>query len=177
MNQLKKISVAVITVCTFGQKLAFSQTIDYNPSWYVEPNLLAIDADNGFGINGHGEGAGLGFGKPISESWDIQFGTKYARSRDDGVHYQQNLLGVDALYMFSRKDIRPFVLVGAGYQEDRLSSVLGKTSGYAPYANAGLGVQISLNDQWSMQADFRRVKQGVAAERLHARAGGKRTQL
>jgi OOP family OmpA-OmpF porin len=59
--------------------------------------------------------------------------------------------------MFSRGTVRPFVLMGAGYQEDRLSSALGRTSGYAPYVNAGLGVQISLNDQWSLQADVRRV--------------------
>ena len=116
-----------------------------------------MDPDAGFGINDRGEGLGLRFGKPISENWDLQFGTTYARSRDDGVHYQQNLLGADMLYMFSRSTIRPFLLVGAGYQEDRLSTPLGETSGYAPYVNAGLGLQVSLNDQWSLQADFRRV--------------------
>jgi len=158
MTNLKQISVAVAMLCCAGSAHVFAQTIDYNPSWYIAPSLSVLDPDTQFGINdGHGEGAALRFGKPLSESWDIQFGTSYARDRNDGLNYQQNLLGVDALYMFSRKSVRPFLLVGAGYQEDRLSNPFGQTSGYAPYINAGLGLQISLNDQWSLNTDFRRV--------------------
>jgi OOP family OmpA-OmpF porin len=158
MNTMKKISLAVAILCGTASINTFAQSVDYNPSWYIAPSVNAMDPDSGFGINDNrGEGAGLRFGKPISESWDVQLGTTYSRSRDDGVHYQQNLLGADALYMFSRKDIRPFLLVGTGYQEDRMSSAAGQTSGYAPYVDAGLGVQISLSDRLSMQADFRRV--------------------
>ncbi|HEY8024446.1 MAG TPA: OmpA family protein [Burkholderiaceae bacterium] len=157
MNRLKQISLASALLCATCSSTVFAQAVDYNPSWYIAPSLNLMDPDAGFGINDRGEGAGLRFGKPISESWDIQLGTTYARSRSDGVHYQQNLLGVDALYMFSRSTVRPFLLVGAGYQEDRVNTALGQTSGYAPYVNAGLGVQISLNDQWSLDADFRRV--------------------
>lgn len=157
MNNLKKISLAAAILCCSSSASVFAQTADYNPSWYIAPSLNLMAPDSGFGISDRGEGAGLRFGKPLSEFWDVQMGATYARSREDGVHYQQNLLGADALYMFSRKSVRPFVLVGVGYQEDRLSSSLGQSSGYAPYVNAGLGVQVSLNDQWSMQADFRRV--------------------
>ena len=66
------------------------------------------------------------------------------------------MLGVDGLYMFSRGTLRPFVFVGAGYQEDRLDGNRGRESGYAPYLNAGVGVQMVLSDRWSLQLDFRR---------------------
>jgi OOP family OmpA-OmpF porin len=157
MNNLKQISLAAAILCCATSNVVSAQTMDYNPSWYIAPSVNALYPDDGFGMDDRGYGAALRFGKPISESWDIQLGTSYARSRGDGMTYQQNLLGGDALYMFSRSTFRPFVLVGAGYQEDRLSSAMGQTSGYAPYVNAGLGFQVSLNDQWAMQADFRRV--------------------
>jgi OOP family OmpA-OmpF porin len=157
MNKLNKISIAAAILCYASSGVAFAQATDYNPSWYIAPSVNVLDPDAGFGIDKNGEGAGLRFGKPISESWDIQLGTTYAHSRNAGVTYQQNLLGADALYLFSRKQFRPFVLVGLGYQEDRVSSDLGKSSGYAPYLNAGIGFQVSLNDQWSLQADVRRV--------------------
>jgi OOP family OmpA-OmpF porin len=157
MNKKKQISIAAAILCATVASVVHAQTTDYNPSWYVAPTLIAIDPDSGFGIDNRGEGVGIRLGKPLSESWDVQLGTSYARSRDDGVHYQQNMLGADFLYMFSRSAFRPFVLVGAGYQEDRLSTALGQTSGYSPYVNAGLGAQLALDDQWSLQADFRRV--------------------
>jgi OOP family OmpA-OmpF porin len=157
MNNLKKVSIAAALLCSTCSTNVFAQNIDYNPSWYIAPSLNLFYSDHGFGLDNHGEGAGLHFGKPLAENWDIQMGATYARERENGATYQQNLLGVDALYMFSRQAIRPFLLVGVGYQEDRLSSSMGQTSGYAPYINGGLGVQVSLNDQWSMQADFRRV--------------------
>lgn len=157
MNNLKQISIAAAIFCCASSGSAFAQAIDYNPSWYIAPSVNVLDPDSGFGVEHRGEGLGLRFGKPISESWDIQMGTTYARSRENGVTYQQNLLGADALYMFSRKAFRPFALVGLGFQENRVSSDMGKMSGYAPYVNAGLGFQVSLNDQWSMQADVRRV--------------------
>jgi OOP family OmpA-OmpF porin len=157
MTHVKQISIAAAILCATASSTALAQAVDYNPSWYIAPSLNVLDPDAGFGIDDRGEGVGLHLGKPISQYWDVQLGATYARSRDDGVHYQQNLLGADMLYMFSRSSFRPFLLVGAGYQEDRLSTPLGQTSGYAPYVNAGLGAQVSLNDQWSLQADFRRV--------------------
>jgi OOP family OmpA-OmpF porin len=157
MNHLKKISLAAAILCSANSASVFAQSVDYNPSWYISPSLNLLYPDAGFGTSDRGEGAGLRIGKPLSESWDLQLGTTYARSRGDGLDYQQNMLGADALYMFSRQAFRPFILVGVGYQEDRLSSAMGQTSGYAPYVNAGLGAQISLSDQWSIQADFRRV--------------------
>ncbi|TDK67101.1 OmpA family protein [Sapientia aquatica] len=156
MRNLKKISLAVLVVCSATSSLVLAQSADYNPSWYITPSLSMLRPDSGFNVSDRGEAAGISVGKPLSEYWDIQIGTKYGRENHDGLKYQQNLLGVDGLLMLSREEIRPFLLMGAGYQQDRLSSALGERSGYAPYVNAGVGVQIALNDQWSLQADFRR---------------------
>jgi len=154
---LKKFSLAAAMLCSAASGTAFAQNFDYNPSWYIAPSLNLLYPDAGFQAGDRGEGAAIRFGKPLSETWDVQLGTSYAHARGDGMTYQQNLLGADALYMFSRKEFRPFVLVGLGYQEDRLSSALGQAGAYAPFVNAGLGFQLSFNDQWAMQADFRRV--------------------
>ena len=181
MNNLKQISFAVAILCSAISSSVFAQEMqsatapqtaqadqtaatpapiplfDYNPSWYIGATANGMYPDTGFGVEQHGVGGGLRLGKPVSEDWDIQIGTSYARARNHGDTYQQNLLGVDALYMFSRGTFRPFILIGAGEQQDRLNTQLGSTSGYAPYVNAGLGFQAVINDQWSVQADFRRV--------------------
>ncbi len=158
MTSLKKIAIASGLLCGCLTIGASAQTVDYNPSWYVAPSVNALDVDQGvFGVNRDGAGAGLRFGKPISSMWDIQFGTTYARANQNGVGYRQNLLGADALLMLSRKQFRPFLLMGLGAQYDRVSSSMGSASGTSPYLNAGLGFQLSFNDQWAMQADVRRV--------------------
>ncbi len=168
MNHISKISLAAMLLCSFSSTSVFAQSaygdadavlnpaMDYNPSWYVTPSLNMMIPDSGFGVGNHGEGAGLLIGKPLSEDWDIQIGTKYGRQNANQMKYQQNMLGVDALYMFSRSALRPFVFAGLGGQQDRLNTPLGERSGYAPYVNAGIGIQAVLNDQWTLQLDFRR---------------------
>ncbi|MET3109075.1 OOP family OmpA-OmpF porin [Oxalobacteraceae bacterium GrIS 2.11] len=172
MNNINKISLAVFALCSIANFSAFAQAadvqpatstdsvitqaMDYNPSWYITPSLNMMRPDSEFGVNDHGEGAGLSIGKPVSEDWDIQIGTKYGRQRANGLKYQQNTLGVDALYMLSRSSIRPFIFVGAGYQQDRLNNNTGEVHAYAPFLEAGLGVQAVLSDQWALQLDFRR---------------------
>ncbi|MFZ6647593.1 OmpA family protein [Undibacterium sp. TJN25] len=133
------------------------ENYDYNPSWYIAPSLGVLDADSRFGAGDRGESAALRFGKPIAPNWDVQFGTSYGRDRDNGQRYQQNTLGVDALYMFSRKSFRPFLLIGGGAERDKLNRALVETRKTSPYLNAGIGFQYGFSDRWAMQADLRRV--------------------
>jgi len=172
MNKINKISLAALILCSISSTSAFAQdtdpnapvavdpavvrAMDYNPSWYVQANADLLRPDSEFGVGEHGAGFGFAIGKPLSEDWDIQIGTKYANQRLNGLNYQQNTLGVDGLYMFSRKAIRPFILAGVGYQEDRLTNPSIDQSGYSPYVEAGVGIQAVLSDQWSLQLDFRR---------------------
>ena len=162
MNKMKKIAttVALLGTAVASSAIAQSSSYDptYNPSWYVAPSINVMRPDEKFGSHHHGNGLGLRFGKAISPSWDIQFGSTYSRQRFNGVRYQQNTLGVDGLYMFSRSNFRPFVLVGAGAEFDK-RQVYSRNidqSRNSPYVNAGVGFQFSFNNQWGMQADARR---------------------
>lgn len=165
-NNIKKISVAIaLASCALsGSVLAQSggyaptESRDFNPSWYILPSFNVITPDDRFGSDHRGQGYGLRFGKPLSPMWDIQLGTSYARQRFNGVRYQQNTVGVDALYMFSRQNFRPFVLIGGGAENDKVNiySRRFQTQRTSPYLNAGLGFQFDFSDQWGMQADVRR---------------------
>lgn len=166
MNQLKKIALATAALCASFS--AMGQDAVVNPSWYIQPSLNAVKPDGDFGVDKRGYGAGLKFGKAVSQDWDIQLGTTYARSRENGQRYQQNTLGADALYMFSRKSFRPFVLIGAGAERDKVNlNVIGERSKTSPYLSAGLGFQADLSDQWALQADLRDVHGFIRGSELN----------
>ena len=156
MNKTKKIAFAVAALCASFSALAQDAVI--NPSWYIQPSVNAMKPDSDFGVDKTGYGGGLKFGKAVNDNWDVQFGTTYARSREDGQRYQQNTLGVDGLYLFSRKSFRPFILVGAGVERDktnlRFDRETRKNSGYV---SAGLGFQADMSERVALQADIRNV--------------------
>lgn len=156
MNKSKKIALAAAALCASFSALAQDAVI--NPSWYIQPSVNGIKPDSDFGVDKRGYGAGLKFGKAVNENWDVQTGYTYARSRENNQRYQQETLGVDGLYLFSRKSFRPFILVGVGAQRDKVN-LLGdiqrkKTS---PYLSAGLGFQADLSERVALQADIRNV--------------------
>ena len=157
MNNLNKIAVAISVICCSTAASLHAQTTAYNPSWYLAPSVNALDPDSRFRVDKNGSGLGLRLGKPLSDYWDLQLGTTYARTSNNGSRYQQNTLGADMLYMFSREALRPFILVGAGLERDKLSGRAGAFVRSSPYISGGAGLQLSLNDQWSVQADYRRV--------------------
>lgn len=153
-------AIALLAVAGFlaaGDALAQSAyERGYLPSWYVMPSYVGMDPDSGFGTNHRGDGVGLRLGKSVAPSWDIQFGPAYARAHDGSVNYRQTTLGVDALYLFSRDRLRPFVMIGAGGQYDRRSRNNATADHTSPYVSAGVGLQYSFSPQWGMQADIRR---------------------
>jgi OOP family OmpA-OmpF porin len=99
---------------------------------------------------------GLRFGKAVSPMWDIQFGPTYTRARHAGLRYQQNTLGVDGLYMFTRERFRPFVLIGAGIEYDKVNTPTIRADDSSGYVNAGVGFQYAFGNRWGMQVDARR---------------------
>ncbi len=155
-NTLKLTSLALLGCAITGAVQAQSSSTSYNPSWYIAPSANVFDPDSNFSLDKRGEGAGLRFGKPLSPSWDIQFGPTYSRAKYGNDKYEQTNLGVDMLYMFSRGKFRPFILAGLGAEYDNVKSVGGSTSRVSPYINAGVGFQVGFTDQWGMQADIRR---------------------
>ena len=158
MKNSKKIVAALALLSCAGTATVMAQTLpDYNPSWYIAPSLNLMHPDERFGVNDDGRGGALRFGKPVSEEWDMQFGASYDSTRSNGNRYQQQLLGADALYMFSRKAFRPFLLIGAGAERDKVNLAIdgSETAKTSPYINAGLGFQYGFTDQLALQADAR----------------------
>jgi OOP family OmpA-OmpF porin len=134
------------------------QAQEINPSWYIQPSVNSLKPDAGFGVDHRGYGAGLGLGKAIDQNWDVQLGAGYARANTNGQRYQQQLLGANALYLFSRDTFRPFLLGGVGIQRDKvnLAGNLVEQEN-SPYLAYGLGFQTSLTEQLAFQADIRKV--------------------
>jgi OOP family OmpA-OmpF porin len=167
MKNLNKIAAALAVAGLGMTGSAMAQTSynssggmsDYNPSWYMTPSINLFDPSGKWGVDKNGPGAGLRFGKAVAPNWDIQFGLTYARADDNTARYQQDTLGVDALYLFSRDRFRPFLLAGVGAEYDKANNYSAGTefSHGAPFAEAGFGFQYQLSDQWAMQADLRDV--------------------
>jgi len=164
-HKMRHLSVAIAMLgCAISASASAQRLTDgtfwnsYPSSWYIMPSINSMEPDSRFGSDHRGGGYGLRFGKAMSQNWDMQFGTTYSRQRFNGVRYQQNMLGVDGLYMFSRDSFRPFVLIGAGAENDKINiySRRFQTQRTSPYVNAGLGFQFSFTEQLGMQADVRR---------------------
>ena len=137
---------------------AQAQSGGLKPSWYLLPQISAMDADNDFGVAGKGAAIGLKYGMPLMEDIDLQLGISHGSKSNNGNKYQQTLFSADGLYLFSRDDIRPFVSVGLGVQRDKRNLGLRETTGTAPYLSAGVGLQWKITPSLGLQADFKRVE-------------------
>ncbi len=160
-NNLVKLAVAASIACA---AVSASAEDMYRGAWYAVPGVSYLNTDSDLDAN-NGGGAFLKLGKELSESWDIQGGLGYNRASEDtgiaGVHgkYKQTTLGLDALYMFSRDNFRPFLLAGLGAARNNVDYKLdgadidGKKTSWL--ANVGLGAQYLFNDTFGLQADLR----------------------
>lgn len=155
-SRISKITLAVAMLAGI-HGVAQAEAPD-NPSWYIMPSLGVNQTDDRFNGGSNAPGVGLRFGKQVSPSWDVQLGGTVNRDRSDTPdRYSQGKLGVDGLYMFKRGNVRPFALIGAGAQRDKVGSAR-ETS---PYIDIGAGVQVALSDQWFMQGDVRRSRSNI----------------
>jgi OmpA-OmpF porin, OOP family len=137
---------------TYGDNMSYSS---YMPS-YIVGGVSAGNPDNKFGSDDRTRGFGVRLGVPVSPMWDLQLGSNYGTYRDGPLRYQQNTIGLDALYLFSRSTFRPFVMLGAGAEYNKVNIGGIKLDRTSPYISAGAGVQLSLSERWGMQADIRR---------------------
>lgn len=146
----------------------------FQGSWYVMPTIGAMHADNDLKVDNAAAAYGVKFGKELSEHWDVQVGGSYSKAdSDNSVHgvplkgdYKQTLFGIDALYMFSRSNFRPFLMAGLGYARNDANYKLqagdgswvkyGDTKG-SPSGTIGLGAQYFFSDRIGMQADLKQV--------------------
>ncbi len=141
----------------------------YQGAWYVIPSVSAVHPDGVLGTDGVGPGLSLRLGKELDENWDIQVGGSYAYiDPKSGVHgkYEQSLLGIDALYFFSRKDFRPYLLAGIGgaYNNIDYSTQKGNNTSWA--ANVGVGAQYLFTEALGMQMEVRHIWSEAKATNL-----------
>jgi OOP family OmpA-OmpF porin len=153
VNNTNKIALAVAIMCCAGAALAQ----EINPSWYVQPTVVAIKPDSNWGTSKVGWGGGLKIGMPVHQNWDLQVGLTGANSYDGPVSYHQTVLSIDALYMMSRENVRPYIVFGVGSEHDKLGNPVLTANKGALNASLGAGLQVGINDRWSLQADLRDV--------------------
>jgi OOP family OmpA-OmpF porin len=147
----------------------------YQGPWYVLPNVGIMHTDSDLKADDNNFSYGLRAGKEISENWDIQLGLTQSRAdensnRYSGGKYRQTLLGVDALYFFSRDKFRPFLLAGLGaahnsiHYNGTVTNPDADGSDNTWMANVGLGAQYLFSENIGMQADIRQVYSRAKAD-------------
>lgn len=161
---MKKNIISLAVAGVLGA-FAFNAMADeaYQGSWYAVPGVSIVHPDHDLEAKDVGGGGFLRGGKELSEHWDVQFGGGYTRTNNDldGVSgkYKQTLLGVDALYVFSRDKFRPFLLAGLGVARNNVDYNIpgldGKNTSWM--GNVGAGFQYLITDTFGLQADIREV--------------------
>jgi OOP family OmpA-OmpF porin len=134
----------------------------YSGAWYAVPGVSLMNTDKDLAAK-NGGGASIRLGKELSPHWDIQSGLSYARANDElasgSGRYKQTSLGLDALYMLGRDNLRPFLLTGLGVANNKLdystTPAVQDKSKTSWLANIGLGAQYLFNDSFGVQADVR----------------------
>ena len=144
----------------------------FRGAWYAVPGVSYMNTDSDLEAN-NGGGAFISIGKELSQSWDLQGRLGYNRASEDisgsdlaaiGVtdasgRYKSTQLGLDALYMFSRSNFRPFLLAGLGATRNNADykipgfDVDGKKTSWL--GSLGLGAQYLFSDNFGLQADLR----------------------
>jgi OmpA-OmpF porin, OOP family len=159
------ISLAVLTTLGLSAFAASAEDM-YRGSWYLRAGGSFMNTDSDLDAD-NGKGLFISVGKELSPSWDIQARLGYNKADEDtgisgfGGDYKSTQLGLDALYMFSRDNFRPFLLAGLGATRNDLdySAPAGfdvrdsaKTSWMG---NLGAGFQYLFSDSFGLQADVR----------------------
>ncbi len=172
---MKPIVVATITAAGILASAAVKAEDAYQGSWYAMPTVGVMHTDSDLKADDYNFAYGVRLGKELSEHWDVQLGLTHSRADEDsrsysGDKFKQTLLGLDALYFFSRDKFRPFVLAGIGVAHNSINY-----NGIAPTANAdgsrnswmanvGVGAQYLFTDNLGVQADIRQVYSRAKAD-------------
>ncbi len=162
---MKKNLINLAVAATLGLAAFAASAEDmYRGAWYAVPGVSYMNTDSDLNAN-NGPGVFLKLGKELSDSWDVQGGLGYNRAtQDTGVagasgRYKQTTLGLDALYMLSRSNFRPFLLAGLGVARNKVdytgAGLVGDDSKTSWLGNVGLGAQYLINDSFGLQADLR----------------------
>jgi len=166
----KLVNIAIASMFTLPVGTAFAGDVEFDGSWYVMPVIGLMHADSNMEQSDNNDTAyGVRLGKQLSEHWDVQLGATHSKADTDypsgfsgNGEYKQTLIGVDAMYMFSRDKFRPFLMAGFGAAKNEIDSVDHFNNSvneekWSPMANVGAGFQYLFNKSVGMQADLRYV--------------------
>lgn len=163
---MKNKLIALALTTAFGAVATTAMADDaYQGSWYAVPGIGIMHADNDLKADDNSAAYSLRLGKEISEHWDVQLGLSHSKADEDSSRfsngdYKQTLLGLDALYVFSRDKFRPFLLAGFGAARNKIDytgSGDPHGSNTSWMANVGAGFQYYFTDNIGLQADLRHV--------------------
>ncbi len=154
----RRIATAAFATCcaTGGAAPVLAQAAP--DGWYLLPQASSLDADADWRLDRRSTGFGLRLGTALTPDWDLQVGGGRTRISEGANRYTQTLLGADALYLFSRGEWRPFLLVGAGIERDARTLAGASASRSSPNLSLGAGLQWRIAERWGLQADLRRVE-------------------
>ncbi len=130
--------------------------------FYISPTVNYTVTDKDWGTD-DGYGVGIGLGKPVSDSWNLELNATYAtqgfKSANTRGRVQNTAVMADALYFFNRNpSFSPYAIMGAGDVQTRYTGVSENNLA----ANVGLGFMSWMNDI-ALRADVRyRYIDGIA---------------
>jgi OmpA-OmpF porin, OOP family len=162
---MNKKLVGLAVAATLGLTAITASAEDmFRGAWYAVPGLSYMNTDSDVESD-NAPGAFISIGKELSPSWDLQGRLGYNRGDEDtGIagasgRYKSTQLGLDALYMFSRSNFRPFLLAGLGATRNNVDysniATLQDKKKTSWLAGLGLGAQYLFNDTFGLQADLR----------------------
>jgi OOP family OmpA-OmpF porin len=137
---------------------ACAQSAPNASNWSMLSGVNAIKTRLDTAVDLVGEKLRACFSRPVQQSWNVEFGPTFARTRANDLVDKQTIVGSDWLYLISRKRIRPFLLIGLGGEHDSVSgSGVDSRLGRQSYVTGGFGLQYSVTDRLVAQLDWRRV--------------------
>lgn len=138
---------------------------NYDNRFYIAPQYSYAWPDSNEATQ-NGSGWQLDLGKPVAPKWNLEFGAldyklNYKNSSLGSFH--QTAYGLNGLWFFNKRPklFSPFVLIGAGVNDQRNSMGSSKTE---PYGTLGLGF---LTSPWTWGGSIR-----VGVQELHTFGNG-----
>jgi OOP family OmpA-OmpF porin len=112
-------------------------------AWYITPGAYGLWTDDQRAADDD-YGASLAIGKAISERWNLELdGRRSEHERAAGDDLVLNAAGLNALLVFYRDSrISPFLLLGAGWQENNFEISANQSDAYA---DTGVGLFFNLS--------------------------------
>lgn len=162
----QRLALVLASIWMFG---GIANAAITDSSWYVVPQVGALIPDSNL-KTGNTFFAGVKAGTELNEKLDVQIGASFSGEADvdypdlySGGSYSQSLISLEALYLFSRSDLRPFVSAGAVIAFDKFDykGVVASNNGSGTETSfggsLGGGVQYSFSKTGFVQADVRYV--------------------